>query len=112
MYYSFYYGQPVMSPSDFIKYRHDIAISNALLGPNRLCSLLPFFGNLLFEVIITPNQMSHSLHRIFEIIKDNSLSTADKKSAVKVYLSTYKEWVRETVALSAQFYNKVSAIPS
>ena len=50
--------------------------------------------------------MTHYNKRIFENLLDPSLPVQDKKNAVKLYLSTYKEWVRETVALSAQFFNK------
>ena len=92
-----------MSPSDFIRYRHDIAISKALLGSNTL-----FYETVIAcDAVYSPKMMTHIIKRIFENA-DKSLSVTEKKNAVNVYMSTYKEWVRETVALSAQFFNKVS----
>ena len=48
-----------MGPNDFIQYRHDIAISKALIGPNDLSSFSIFSETCCLKTVIVETQTMH-----------------------------------------------------
>ena len=58
-FYSFYFGQPVMKPADFIQFRHDIAISKALTGIGDILQHFFLFQTIEKENFQKMNRVSH-----------------------------------------------------